>query len=634
MKYLSLAELFHKLESLSARLDKTYHISQLLRNAKSDEVDMLLLMIQGRVFAQWDKQHSGVAARLILKALSASTGVSIQKIETKWKKLGDLGEVAAEIISRNKQSTLFSQELSVKNVFNTIRKLATLEGQGTVTKKTQLISSLLTSAKPIEAKYITRTVLEDLRVGVGEGTLRDSIVWAYLPKVNFLFATCPDCGLDVPRGSVCVACGSKIDKSQQLETKNSLSIHAPQDIYQANLSAYKRIIAPDEKVARDVYNSFITAVQEAFDVKNDYGVVCSALMQEGLGALLNPQIEIGRPIKVMLAQKVRDMEEGFNAVGEPCEIEYKYDGFRMQIHKDGQTVKIYTRRLEDVTKQFPEVVKIVNENSTYNRMILDSEAIGFDAKTKEYTPFQNISQRIRRKHDIKNLEAKLPVEVNAFDILYCDGKNLIKEPFERRREYLEKAFKEKKWSLVVAKKIRTSSIKEAKDFYNEALKMGNEGVMLKSLDAPYKPGSRVGFMVKLKPVMDTLDLVITQAEWGEGKRSAWLSSFTVACIDDDGNIKEIGKVGTGFKEKEAGVTFEEMTLLLKPLIKSEEGKTVKVKPEIILEVSFEEIQKSPAYSSGYALRFPRLVRLRVDRAPEEATTLNMVEAQFNAQRRQ
>lgn len=633
MKYNSLAQLFSKLESISARLQKTYHISSLIRTSKSDEVDILLLMIQGRIYPQWDKRHSGVAARLVLKGLNTATGIPLPQIESKWKKTGDLGEVAANLVSISKQQTLLSEELTLQHVFSTLRKLSKLEGKGTVSRKLQLINSLLTSAKPIEAKYITRTVLEDLRIGVGEGTLRDALAWAFLPKVNYLFTKCPSCKNLVPKKGKCSACEEQIPETAGLSNEaHALKVETLEDIFKADLASYSVILAPDEKTAREIYNTFINAIQEAFDVKNDFGMVAKTLKTDGFGAILNPKIEIGRPIKVMLAQKVRNIEEGFKTVGEPCDIEYKYDGFRMQIHKSEDEVIIFTRRLEDVTKQFPEVVKVIRENSNFKSMVLDCEAIGYDAKTKIYQPFQHISQRIRRKYDINQLMAKLPVEVNAFDILYCEGENMIREPFAKRRNMLEKAFLEKKWSLVKAKNIRTSETKSAEKFYQESLKMGNEGVMLKALDAPYKPGSRVGFMVKLKPIMDTLDLVIIGAEWGEGKRSRWLSSFSVACIDDEGLFRDIGKVGTGFKEKEAGVTFDEMTMLLKPLITKEEGRKVQVTPEIVIEVSFEEIQQSTAYSSGFALRFPRIVKLRADRSPNEISSLEMVESQYNTQR--
>ena len=178
----------------------------------------------------------------------------------------------------------------------------------------------------------------------------------------------------------------------------------------------------------------------------------------------------------------------------------------------------------------------------------------------------------------------------------------------------------------------TSDKKDVENFFKEAVNAGNEGLMFKALNAPYKPGARVGYMIKFKSMMETLDLVILGAEWGEGKRVKWLSSYAIACIDDNGNFAEMGKVSTGLKEKkEEGLSFEEMTKLLKPLIISEKGKEVKVKPKIIIEVEYEEIQKSPTYASGFALRFPRIIQIREDKGPQEASTLDYVKKLYAGQ---
>ena len=224
--------------------------------------------------------------------------------------------------------------------------------------------------------------------------------------------------------------------------------------------------------------------------------------------------------------------------------------------------------------------------------------------------------------------------VNVFDIISFDGKSMINEPFKERVDVLKKIVTKKTHKIQLAEQIVTSDINEAKKFYEEALAMGNEGVMAKNLSAPYKPGSRVGYGVKIKPTMETLDLVIIGAEWGTGKRGQWLSSFDVACKDPEtGEFLEIGKFGTGVKEKaEEGTSFEELTNILKPLIKSEKGRTVVIKPKIVVEINYEEIQKSPTYSSGYALRFPRLVALREDKPVDEIATLEMVEELYHEQR--
>ncbi|MEK6876006.1 MAG: DNA ligase, partial [Nanoarchaeota archaeon] len=233
----------------------------------------------------------------------------------------------------------------------------------------------------------------------------------------------------------------------------------------------------------------------------------------------------------------------------------------------------------------------------------------------------------------EKMSEEMPVEVNVFDIISCKGKSVVNKPFEERKKIIKEIVKNVPKKIKVAESIVTADKKQVEDFYKKAVDSGNEGLMIKKLDAPYKPGGRVGFMVKLKGAKENLDLVVVKAEWGQGKRSKWLSSYTLACRHDD-KFLEVGKASTGLKEKrEEGLSFAEMTDLLKPLIKKEAGKEAEVNPKIVIEVGYEEIQKSPTYSSGYALRFPRIIQLREDRGPDDVSTLKMVESFYNEQKK-
>jgi DNA ligase-1 len=333
----------------------------------------------------------------------------------------------------------------------------------------------------------------------------------------------------------------------------------------------------------------------------------------------------GKPVKVMLYPKAKNIVDAFEIVGKPAAFEFKYDGFRMMINKEESgEIKIFTRRLDNVTTQFPDAVKSV-ENVNAKTFIIDCEAVGYDFKTKKYRPFQDISQRIKRKYDIEKLEKELPVELNVFDIIYYDGKSLINEPFKERRKFLEKIIKEVPYKIKLSEQIITDSEEEAEKFYNKALEENQEGLMAKNLDAIYKPGARIGYAVKLKPDPNELDLVITGAEYGTGKRAGWLTSFDVSCKDSDGNLLEIGKVSTGLKEKrDEGLSFEELTDELKKIIISEDGKHIQSKPELIITVGYQNIQASPTYTSGYAMRFPRMVVLRPDKSLKDIATLDDV----------
>ncbi|MFP4424287.1 MAG: ATP-dependent DNA ligase [Candidatus Woesearchaeota archaeon] len=572
MRYEELAQLYDSLSSTSKRLEKINLLSRFLKKADGS----ILLLLQGRVFGSGDEKI-GVSEKTVIKAIALSAGVDEAKINQSWKSHGDLGSAAAELIGKKSQSTLFSTSLTVKKVHKNLQALARMTGTGAVNHKTKLISELLTSATPIEAKYIVRTVLEDLRVGVAQSSVRDAMVWAFCAE---------ELGLR----------------------------------YDGDLSV------PD----REKYNDYVNRVQEALDMTNDLEKVFNTL-KKGIDKLNQLSLTIGFPVNPMLAIKAKDIDDAFDRVGSPAAFEYKYDGFRIQIHKKGNTIQLFTRRLEDVTAQFPDVVSVVKSHVKTDSCILDAEVVGFDRKTKKYLPFQSISQRIKRKYDVDNMAKDYPVELNVFDILEKNKNNLIKEPFDKRRGILEDLIPKKKRYIYPSELIRSDSPEEVSRFFEQSLSQGNEGLMAKKLDAPYKPGSRVGHMVKIKGTMENLELVIVGATWGEGKRVDYLSSFTLACVDD-GQFLDIGKVGTGIKEKEdIGISFRQLTELLRPHIISESEKTVRVSPKIVVEVAYEEIQKSPTYSSGFALRFPRLLFLREDRSPEDATSLEYIKELFEQQ---
>jgi len=575
MLYSKLCETYEELEKNPSRLKKTEILSEFLKTIKHEKHREIIYLLQGRVWPDYEEKEFGISTQLTIKALAKATGINEKEIVKKWKKIGDLGEVAAEVCKGKSQHTLFSANLTTYKVLENLKSLPELTGKGTVDRKIGLIAELLTSAKPIEAKYIARTLLNDLRIGIGSGTLRDSIVWA---------------------------CFDKEDKE-----------------------AFER-------------------VQSAYDKVTDFAVVFEKALK-GKHELDKIELSPGQPLKVMLALKAENIADGFERAGKPACFEYKYDGFRMLINKDEKgSIRIFTRRLDEVTKQFPEVKDYVNKFVKADTFIIDSEAVGYNPKTKRYTTFQDISQRIKRKYDIDQMAKELPIEINVFDILYYNGKSMIDEPFSKRTELLRKITKTEKLKFRTSEQLITDNEEKAEKFYKQAIKDGQEGVMIKNLSSAYKPGARVGDMLKLKPASNELDLVIVGAEYGTGKRGGWLSSFDIACRDEEtGEFLDIGKVSTGIKEKEGddeqkgedeqksekkgkdGTTYEEMTKLLKPLIISEKGKNVRIKPKIVITVIYQDIQGSPSYNSGFALRFPRFVALRADRHVGDIATLDEIE---------
>jgi DNA ligase 1 len=562
MEYQILAKLYEQVSSTTKRLEKIDYLKEFLKKLPESQKDVLYLLL-GDIYPEYDERRIGISNQIVIKAISQATGVSVDKIKKEWKKIGDLGEVGFKLISTKKQASLISRTLTCQKVIENFRKLPELEGKGTISKKLGLISELLTLANPLEVKYLIRTLIGDLRIGVQESSIREALALTFFPN-------------------------------------------------QEN-------------------NSEI--IQSAIDKSNDVAEVFELAKKHDLKDLEKLSLQIGKPIKAMLAQKAETIKQGFEMVGSPAIIEYKYDGFRLIIHKKGNEVILFTRRLENVTKQFPEVKEYILKYVKGDSFILDSEAVGFDKKTKKYTEFQKISQRIRRKYDIEKVQKELPIELNVFDVLYHNGKSYLDESFEKRSKILREIISIHPYKIRYSKQIVTSDEKVAKEFYKQALKDNQEGIMMKKIDAPYKPGRRVGQMIKVKPDERDYDLVITGAEYGTGKRSGVLSSFILSCKSGN-EFLEIGKMSTGIKEKTSeGVSYEQITEILKPYITKEKARLVNIKPKIIISIHYQEIQASPNYSSGFALRFPKFISLREEKPLSEITTLEEIKNDFKNQKR-
>ncbi|ASJ03720.1 DNA ligase [Thermococcus profundus] len=369
-------------------------------------------------------------------------------------------------------------------------------------------------------------------------------------------------------------------------------------------------------------------VERAYMLTSDFGHVAKIAKLEGNDGLSKVRIQVGKPIRPMLAQNAADVKEALLEMGGKAAFEIKYDGARVQVHKDGKSVVIYSRRLENVTRAIPDVVSAVLESIKAERAIVEGElvAVGEGGRPR---PFQYVLRRFRRKYNIEEMIEKIPLELNLFDVMFIDGESLIETPFEERRRRLENLIEESE-KIKLAVQLVTNSVEEAQKFYEKALELGHEGVMAKRLDSIYEPGNRGKKWLKVKPTMEDLDLVIIGAEWGEGRRAHLLGSFLVAAFDPhSGEFVPVGKVGSGFTDED----LAEFTKMLKPLIVREEGKYVELEPKVVIEVTYQEIQKSPKYGSGFALRFPRYVALREDKSPEEADTIERVAQLYELQER-
>ena len=564
MFYEKIAEVYEKLETTSSKKEKTRILANLFRESPEDVLPKVVLLSQGLVYPKFLERELGVATQMLIKIIAKATGFKEKEVVEIFKETGDLGLTAEKCVEKRKQVVLFRKKLTVGYVFDTLRKLAEISGAGSQERKIKLLAGLLVSSSPKEARYITRTVLQELRIGVAEGIVRDAIAEAFLVREGM--------------------------------SKNEI-----------------------EKVKK--------IVERAWCLFPDFGEIARIAKTEGVEGLKKVKVKVGFPIMVMLGEKAESIEEVLKDYPKVA-AEYKYDGMRAQCHKKGDKIWIYTRRLENVTQQFPDLVELCKKCLLPKECIVEGEVLAINPEDGSPLPFQVLSQRIHRKYEIERMVKEIPIQMNLFDVVYVDGEMLFDKKFLERRKILEKIVKVIPGKFQLAKQIISSDLKELERFYKEALDNKQEGIFLKVLDSEYMFGRHVGGWYKIKPIMETLDLVVVGATWGEGKRAKWLSSYVLACRDPDtGNFLRCGMMGTGLTEEQ----FEEMTELLKPLIIKEEGKEVLLKPKVVVEVGYQEIQKSPKYESGFALRFPRLIRVRYDKGPEEADTLERVKNLFLSQ---
>ena len=581
MEYAELVAVYDRLADTDSNHDKRDILAETFAEA-GELLPVVVKLVRGRLFAAHQREELGVSSSLTLDAIAKSTGVAESDLRDQWRETGDLGDVAAWAVDNQTQQTLFSDSLTVGRVHDTLREITSFEGNGSQQRRIDEIAGLLADADPNEARYIVRTALGHMRVGIGEGTIRDAIAVAFL------------------------------DGSEEA----------------------------------------IDAVERAYQVTNDYRVVARTARDEGESGLDDLDIDLFRPVQVMLAEKGESLDEALAdaaADGEAiCEV--KYDGARVQIHKQGEEIRLVTRRLEDITEQFPDVVAAVREGVTAESVILDGELVGYTPETVESderrpVSFQRFSQRIKREDGVEAMAREVPVVVHLFDCLY-DGETLIETSFSERTERLDASFEDVsvapdelraglEHSRTVRAQIEVEDDAETveppaavTDLYQSALDAGHEGLMLKNPAATYQPGTRVGRMLKVKPTMEPLDLVVSRAIYSEGRRSDWLGRLYLACYDESADeFREVGRLSTGYTDEE----LDDLTDRLEELIVSQDGRAVELRPAVVLEVEYEEIQESGEYDSGYALRFPRFLRRRETLDPEDADTLDRIERLYDQQ---
>ena len=548
------------IENTPGSLDMTAHVAEMLKEVTCEELPVVTHFVMGEVFPAWSSDELGIGSSLLYTALSKASGVPLKEIENLVRNTGDIGETAVQALGKKaKNQVTFSafledtDHLSIMEVYERLKHVAHASGKGSQNTKIKNLQYIFTSTSPDEARYLSRLAIEELRIGVGEGIVRDSIAKAF----------------DVP----------------------------------------------------------VEDIERSFMLTNDFGLVALTARRGGVEEVQKLNMQLNHPIKLMLAQITPSIEAAIKEM-EIAAIEWKFDGTRVQIHKDGEKVTIFSRRLENVTNSLPDIVEAVKKHINADKAILDGETVAIDEEGRP-RPFQEILKRFRRKYDVELTASEIPLKLYLFDIMYLNGENLIDLPLTERREALEGCV-ENTASIMVDSQVLTDDIDNTMEIYNSALEAGHEGIMIKNPKSQYSPGKRGKNWLKKKPVMETLDFVVIGGEWGYGRRANFIGSYTLACHDPDtGNFLPVGKVATGINDEQ----LAELTERFSDLIVVESGRQIEFKPEVVFEIAFEEIQKSPNYESGYAFRFPRLVSVRDDKSAEEADTIERIEEVYSSQRK-
>jgi DNA ligase-1 len=365
----------------------------------------------------------------------------------------------------------------------------------------------------------------------------------------------------------------------------------------------------------------VSLVKRAYTLTGNLGHTAERAFRKHTEGLDQIQLKLFEPIKPMLSETALDLQNVFKIHKGETTLEYKLDGARVQIHKKNDQIDIFSRRLSKITSSLPEIVEIISTRIKARESILEGEVIAVD-QTGRPLPFQYLMRRFRRLSDIHKSMKEIPVRLFLFDIVYLDGESTINLTQKERRKILEEICPDK----LLTPKIVTHNIEEAKNFFNKAIADGHEGLIAKSIDKKYNPGKRDRRWLKIKQV-NTLDLLIVAADGGYGRTQGWLSNYHLAARKDNSyESLEVGKTFKGLTDEE----FKWMTAKLLDLKINSNEYTVYVRPDVVVEVAFDEVQTSPNYNSGYALRFARITRIREDKSPKDCDTIGSVREIFEA----
>ena len=556
------------------KLEKVRLVAEYLRSKPVEEAAQAAVFLSGRAFPAWEERTLQVGGTLLWRTVGEISGKGEVALTAAYRRHGDLGAAAQDVLERSAPS---GGSLSVGELAAAFDELARTS---TAARKLSLLQELLRRATSLEAKYVIKIISGDLRIGLRESLVEEAIAKAFGENVK--------------------------------------------------------------------------AVQRANMLLGDIG---GALRLAAQHKLDQAQMRLFHPIGFMLASPAQDAEEALSYF-DRATVEDKYDGIRAQAHvggKDDPRVRLFSRTLDEISPAFPELPPALR--AFPDPLILDGEILAWSPDTMQALPFSELQKRLGRKKVAEDLLRSVPVVYMAFDVLYADGELLIERPLEERRKILEQSFgsvpedgftveqsmatenpqgklvfepaiasRSGAPRVIMAPALTAESAEKLEEIFSAARERGNEGLMIKDLNSPYTPGRRGKSWLKLKKELATLDVVVTAVEWGHGKRNKVLSDYTFAVRDGD-KLLNVGKAYSGLTDTE----IAEMTEWFKAHTLDDQGFRRTVEPKIVLEVAFNNMMRSSRHESGYALRFPRILRLRTDKSADEIDTLETVREIFARQ---
>ena len=580
MKFSIISDAFQKMEATSKRLELTDLLVELIKEIPEDVISKAVYLIQGKLRPNFEGVELGIAEKLVMKAMSKSSGIPLKKIEGDYNKGGDLGQTAENILKQKIQTTFSSETITLERVYETLLKIANLEGKGSQEMKMRYVSSILNDATPQEAKFILKILLGTLRLGIAENTVMDALAIAFT----------------------------------------------------------------GEKENREV-------IENAYNVSSDLGKVAQVVSTGGIEQIRRFQIQLFNPIRPMLADRIKSGEDTVKKFQNDFAAEYKLDGERAQIHKQKDTIMIFSRSLENITSYYPDIVEKISKLIISDDVILEAEIVAMNTNSGDFLPFQELMHR-RRKYEIDEAVMKYPITVNFFDVLFSNGKNCMEMEYMERRKLLEKIIKEDDFARLIPMSIINNE-EQILEVLENSINSGCEGLMLKHLNSTYRAGIRGSNWLKLKreyqnDLGDSLDLVVIGAFFGKGRRTGKYGTLLLATYNDEEDVfPSICKVGTGFSDESLDQLYQilspKVTLKKNPRIISEMAADMWFEPELVIEIVASEITQSPIHktasdkikeNTGLALRFPKFTgKIRTEKNAEDASTDEEVIALYKVQKK-